>query len=483
MGGVKGLLVHPDAKRSKYDGIENAFLGYGTSRDKLGYGAFTMSTRLDDAELFALYYSDDIAAKIVNKKPSEMLRRGYKFVSKKNPKGAELLQKKAETAPIQLGRKILRGSQWGRLWGGAVAVMGANDSADLTKPLDPLRARDVKFLNVVDRRYVAVLSWQEDPNLPGFGEPAVYNIGGIGLVPVKQVHASRLIRFVGVEETDPVTVRQLAGWTHSALQRPYDVVRDFATAFKSVNHLLSDASQGVWKIQNLIEMLGANRDELMTRLVFSDMTRSAGRAIMLDAETEDYQRVPTSFAGISDVLDHVIQRLSSASDLPTTLLMGRSPAGMNATGESDFRAWYDVLETERTDNMKPHFIQAGNVLSQGQIEDLDVEFPPLWQATAQEKATTEKAIADTDKVYFDMGLPYESILKARFGSGAGKIEVDEEALDVSLEHEIELMKDPEAKAERDMALAKAAAPAVSAESKDPTDNGDAKAKKPKPASE
>ncbi len=468
------LPRHPDAAR-RYDGLENSFMGYGTARDKTTFGAFTMTSKLSDSELYALYYTDDVSAKIVNKKPAEMLRRGYKLTSKKNPQGAEKLQKLGEGPTLAVKEKILRGFQWGRLWGGAIAVKGCNDSEDLSLPVARERVTDMKFLNVVDKRFANVLSWQDNPSLPRFGEAEFYTFssmsGGAGpgpaVLPSMKVHASRVVRFVGVEETDQITVRRLGGWTFSTLQRPYDVVRSFATTFKSIEHLISDASQGVWKIQNLIELLGSNREELLTRLAFSDMTRSAGRAIMLDADNESFERVATSFAGIKDVVDATIQRLAAASDLPVTLLVGRSPAGMNATGDADFRAWYDILATEQNDTLKPIILDIYGDLCGGQIDDLDVEFPALWTPTAQEKAATDLSVAQADQIYFNMGAVLaEQVAIARFGSGNGKIEIDEDAVNASLDQEIELMlRTPEEKA-KDAEAAAALNPKAPA---DPTD--------------
>ncbi len=469
---VGEMLVHPDARRGKYDGLENPFLGFGTGRDKLHHGHFTMHSKLSDLELYALYYTDDVSAKIVNKGPEEMLRRGYKLVSKKNPKGAELLQKQGEGPALQVSKKILRGFQWGALWGGAVGVMGSNDSTDLTLPLDASRAREMLYLNVIDRRYVTVTKYQENPTLPRFGEPEIYGVGGVIGVPIMYVHASRIVRFVGVPETDPITLRQLNGWTYSKLQRPYDVIRSFAMQFKALEHLMSDASQGVWKIQSLLEMLGSNRDELITRMVFSDMTRSAGRAIMLDAETESFEREATSFAGLKEVLETTMMRCAAAAEMPVTLLMGRSPAGQNATGDSDFRAWYDVLATDQMNDVKPAFLQVYNAMSRGEIDDLDIEFPPLWQPTEQEKAATYLANAQGDQIYSTTigAVTPEQIAIARFGSGNGKIKIDEDALNVSLSHEIELMKmDPQDKAAHQAELMKTTQPVQ------PADAGEAEA--------
>jgi hypothetical protein len=46
-----------------------------------------------------------------------------------------------------------------------------------------------------------------------------------------------------------------------------------------------------------------------------------------------------------------------------------------------------------------------------------VSFPPLWQPTEQERATTRKMVAETDAIYYDMGVVTSSeVRSSRFGS-------------------------------------------------------------------
>lgn len=437
---VDGKSISLATSKNRYDNLSNDFLGYGTSRDKLAYGTFVAGLRVSDVELNAMYYSDDVAAKIVNARPTEMMRRGYKLTAK-DPEKAAALQDRGKD--LGLDACMLKNMQWARLYGGSLMVMGATDSDDMTKPLVPERVKDVKFINVIDRRYSQVTKWQENPLLADYGKPLLYTVGG----PIGgffAVHATRVIRFDGVEETDPVTRRQLAGWTYSCLQRPYNVLQKFATVFESIGQLVADASQGVWKIKDLLEMLASNKDELMTRIAFSDMTRSSGRAIMVDAEVEDFSRVTTSFSGLDVIADRFMMRVAAAADMPVTLLFGRSAAGMNATGDSDFRAWYGVLATEQENTLKPALLRAYTILAGKDMpEDLDIEFTPLWEPTDKEALDAELVQAQIDKIYIDATVVHaEEVAIARFGSGEGEIEIDEASLLKSRDLEIDLMLNP-----------------------------------------
>ena len=438
----------------RLDQFQNAYLGYGTSRDKLAAGMFALGCQLTDQELHAMYYGDDVCARICNDRPAEMFRRGYNLRSKKNPARAEALQKLGKA--LELDTKILRGKQWAAWKGGAITFFGANDGQpDLSAPLNEKRITDTKFVNTVDRQFVAVHRWQDNPALPDYGMPEVYEIGSTIVGRPVRIHRTRVLRFDGVPETDPMTRRLLGGWTYSALQRPYDVIRKFATSYEGAAQLMADASQGVWKIQGLLDVMSSDRDAVLTRLALADMTRSAGRALFLDKEDEEFSRVATSFAGMDAVLDRFMMRLAAAADMPVTRLMGRSAAGMNATGEGDTRDWYDSVATEQKNQLAPMLIRAYTIIGADNVpDDLEVEFHPLWEPTAAEKATTYKTNAEADKVYNEMGVPAAAIIIGRFGSGEGKIEIDEAAFQADLKAEYDLIKDPEARAEKEAEAAK-----------------------------
>jgi hypothetical protein len=100
--------------------------------------------------------------------------------------------------------------------------------------------------------------------------------------------------------------------------------------------LLTDGPQGVYKIKNLANLLGSNRKAaLEDRLQTVEMLRSALRAVVVDTDNESFERQSFSFSGVPDVLDKLMLAAGCGHvPMPATKLMGQSPAGMNATGES-----------------------------------------------------------------------------------------------------------------------------------------------------
>lgn len=424
----------------KFDGWQNPYMGYGTERDKLSAGFHTGSVRLSDYEISTLYYSDDVAAKLVEKRPEEAFRRGYELCNPDDEKAAKDLYEQGRALGVDA--KMQEGLTWGRAFGGALLIIGA-EQGDPATPLDETKVREVRFLNVVDRRFCQVRTWYSDPLQGNFGQPETYSIGGVN-AQIAVIHESRVIRFDG-PPVDSMKRIELGGWTYSVLQRPYEVMRSFATAFQAAGVLTADASQAVFKMKGLFEMIaGGEKERLQTRMALVDMSRSSARAVLLDADGESFERVKTDFSGYPEMLDRMMMRLASSVDMPVTILMGRSPAGQNATGDSDFQHWYDSIASQQGKELTPKLLRFYRILSQGKLPGLQVQWRPLTEPTDMEKAELEKTEAETYKIYVDMGVLFpEEVALAEFGSSTGgEIQINEAARKESLANEIDLALNP-----------------------------------------
>jgi hypothetical protein len=160
-------LVKPrklDAK--KYDAFVNEIAGYGTSRDRVAQGYWGAFQAINWAELAALYYDDDIAARIVDTRVEHMLRRGFDIEEYAD---VESLEEQLEQ--LEFETKLGLAMTWARLFGGAALIIGADDGLDPQYPLLVDRVRGVRFVNVVDRRFIYPISYYADPTSPKFGEP------------------------------------------------------------------------------------------------------------------------------------------------------------------------------------------------------------------------------------------------------------------------------------------------------------------------
>jgi uncharacterized protein len=471
------------------DGWENSVTGFGTSLDKTTYGQFRLSSWLSDTALDQLFHGDDIVERMICTVPKEMLRKGYGLCLDDKPGSdaeAKILKALEE---LDANEQIMQALWWAALYGDGALVIGADDGRPASLPLIPELVRKIDWLEAYDRRYYAICTHYTSG--PKFGKPETYALGNPGAVasPMQIVHESRLIRFGGAP-TSITMKRARGGYNISKLQRCYEAIRSFATSYKAVEILLTDGPQGVYKVDNLASLLGSNnKGAFEARLQAVDLFRSALRAVVVDAKTESFERQAVSFGSIPDVMDRFALRLAASVPMPVTKLMGQSPAGMNATGESDFRDWYDGIETDQVNVLGPKLGQLIRILCAtkegptggAQPKQVKVEFQKLWTLNPKEEAERRKIVADTDAVYFDMGaLTAEEIALNRFGergwSDGYKIDRDLRERLVEIDHEealgLEPDEDPEVGAMKlgELKAKQAAAEAPGSHPTDPEQN-------------
>ena len=79
--------------------------------------------------------------------------------------------------------------------------------------------------------------------------------------------------------------------------------------------------------------------------------KSVYRLMMIDKEREDFSRVAIQFAGLGDLMTKYQERLAAAADIPMTRWAGRSPGGLNASGDSDMNNYVMMVEANRENNL------------------------------------------------------------------------------------------------------------------------------------
>jgi phage-related protein (TIGR01555 family) len=468
----KGLTNDAKAQfRTRMDGWVNFMTGLNSTRDKTTYTRPCMDPVLSPLELEGMYHSDDIAARIVSAVPDEAFREGFMVISKaaqqeinefldRNPSAklddmrtvaratmkkqsstvqqqANYLQKRCDSQGIV--QKFREAMTWGRLYGLGAILIGADDGQEMWEPLDRERVNSINYTTVLDKRDLTPWRWYADPQAPKFSDVAIYLMQPVGVYvgapydifntsQVLLVHESRMIRFGG-ELTSKRLRLSNQGSDFSVLQKCYRALQLVNDNWQSAAALLADASQAVFKIRGLINMIAADPQTVMDRFQFLDMVRSTFRAILLDAgdqsgDSEEFQRVATPFEGVPEMLDRSWTRASAAARMPKQILLGEPPGGLNAGGTADanVRWWYDTVRATQEQGVKPQveyylYLEA---IAAGfdKPDDWSIVFPPLWQLTAMEEAQMHLAQAQADQIEVANGISTpEEIALSRHGQG------------------------------------------------------------------
>jgi phage-related protein (TIGR01555 family) len=441
-------LLDAALRKIRTDGWYNSITGLGSAlRDKSVSTEFSRNATLSETELDAMFCDNDLAETIVSAIVDDALRQGIKIESDENDDDDFERELAKRHEALNVVAALSMAAKMGRLFGGAAIYPVLDDGQDPSQPLNLERVKAVYSLLVLDRRQMQPEQWYQDPKSGKLGQVETYRLtvhsGQAYSAPL--VHESRLILFGGICTT-PTRKRELRGWDRSALQPVYDVLRKTGASFDSVMNLMQDMSQSVWKINGLLEVLtSADAAAASARMQAIELGRSVFRAIMLDngntslgQPAEDFQRVATPTAGIDVLLDRGWQRLAAAARMPVTRLMGISPAGLNATGESDTRNWYDQVKAFQSLELGPRASRLAHLIArsmgEAEPERFRVCFPSLWQMTPLEQANLEKSTADKDKVYIDAGvLLAEEVALSRYGSGTFSTDTK---VDVKLRQEL-----------------------------------------------
>ena len=179
-----------------------------------------------------------------------------------------------------------------------------------------------------------------------------------------------------------------------------------------------------------------------------DMGRGILNSIAIDNDGEDYDFKNFSTTGVKEILDSTCNMLSAVTSIPQTILFGRSPAGENSTGRSDFENYYNLVENIQKQNVKANVRKLINViLRQGittggisQVPTFKVKFNPLWSMSEKDMAEVEKIKADTELVKAQM-LQVYSELQAIDPSEIRKSLKDDSALGSFIDGDLDIKID------------------------------------------
>jgi phage-related protein (TIGR01555 family) len=315
-----------------------------------------------------------------------------------------------ENAEIALNVKqnLTDAIMWGDLYGGALVVMGLDGDA-LDQPLDVTRVQkgQLTSLTVIDRWQVTPS--QEfilDPLDANFRYPQHYiiNTQSIGIVPI---HASRCLRFDGCRLPRLAWMRN-GRWHGSTVQRVLEPIKGFEASIKASSKAMQEGAVDVYAIENLYERMtdSSGQSIVRNRVKMAADLKSIYRAVVIDMK-DDLRRQPINVSGYDVLLEKHQDVVCGATEMPATLLFGRPPAGMNATGEADFRNWYDTLSIKQEFKLRPLLNQLDQVLVRSTLgywpENYSFDFKPLWQVTDDEAATIDLKRAQTRHFYMTDG--------------------------------------------------------------------------------
>nr|DAV58438.1 MAG TPA: Portal [Caudoviricetes sp.] len=406
----------PQPIRSRaLDAFSNVLARLGAGTPNLLEGTEYSLQRMsrDFNTLNALYRESWIVRRIIDVIPADMLKNWITITSGLDPDVEKRLS--LTLRRTQLIDKLKRGMQWGRLYGGALGVMLVKHQGyDLSQPLqlDWIMPGDFAGLLIFDRWNGVNPSSEliEDISNPDYGYPKYYTVtdpAGGGSV---KIHHSRVIRFTGNTLPFWEEIAEMQ-WGASVVESIFDELRKRDNVSWNIAQLTFMANIRVLKMQDLGQLLAAtdneSQAELLRTLEAQNMLLNNMGMQVMDAadglETHQY-----TFGGLADCYQQFIMDISGAAEIPVTRLFGRSPSGLNATGESDLQNYYDMIAEKQESYLRPilnKVLPPFIISTLGSLpDDFDFEFDPVAEPTDKERADLAKCGTDNVVAAYNAGL-------------------------------------------------------------------------------
>lgn len=367
-----------------------------------------------------LYTHNWLAARIIEKMPSVALVRGVTGV----PDDVWDRYMELSVTDRFPGGAFERGVFDGRAYGGGELLLGY-DRGDPASPLMPAEAAGgINFLDWFAQHELRVVSRFADPSQANFGMPEVYEVINGSNGPLhprlgQKFHTSRSIRFSGNPLRVPYFNTDLTGDGPevgvSVLTPVLTTIGQYDLAWSAVSNLLQDASIGVMKMAGLVEGLASEAESVIQdRMQTLQMTKSVHRMLFLDADAaEEYTRTEVKLTDVPQVMQQIMLSVAAAANTPAGIFFNSSPTGLNANskGEAELVQFYSLCQDYRLRYLGPRLNRLLTAVNGGVA--VKVEWPSLWDASENELAQTRLAMANADKMYWDIGFGAKDIGKAR----------------------------------------------------------------------
>lgn len=421
--------------KSFLDSWDNILTGMGRktadSTKNTKIGGFTLLT---DAELAAFWYSEGIGSKIVRCQVDDALRPW--FTVENDPENILL----AELDRLKFRTTLSEAGYWARLYGGSVLVIGWKDGMTLDQPRATAN-RPVSWIREypVTRVKIPFEYIDRDPTSESFGQPLMYHITMDDMATGVLVHRSRCVVLRGVPtpgDNYAANQERMKYWGMSVLQQAYERLAALGSSFQGLDNLVQKFAVGKFKLTGLREAIAGGRSELLyKRMEIMNASASLLNGIFLDAEGgEDFTRDVVSFGGVVEFLDREMMALCGCPNVPPlTRLFGRSPAGLNATGESDLANYYDDVENWQETYLKDPVLSVVKLVNAGMSRslpenDVSIKWGKPRSPSQSEDLTMRAQQAAIDKTYMDAQVyTPEEVRESRFVGGysfATKVDAD-----------------------------------------------------------
>jgi hypothetical protein len=338
--------------RQTHDSFQNFALGLGIGTNNASTGntyGFNPISRIR-TELEWMYRGAWLAGSAVDVIANDMTREGVEVIGNLDPDEIEEIEEEAVT--LRIWERMNQTIKWSRLYGGAICVLLV-DGQDYSKPfrIETVGPNQFRGLLVLDR-------WMAMPSLsdlvteigPDLGLPKYYTVDvSAPALRGQRIHYSRCIRLIGDELPYWQAIAENM-WGMSVLERPFPIVSQFDSATAGASQMVSKAYLRYFKIEkyrDIISQGGPALKGLQNQIAFMRLVASNEGIALMDSKDEMVTTQASVFTGMSEILLHLGEQIAGSFGIPLVRLLGQTPGGLNADGDSQMKTYVDGIRQKQ----------------------------------------------------------------------------------------------------------------------------------------
>lgn len=387
----KGKTAPVTLAMDSYDYMQEVYSGQGFP----GYSYLSQLATRAEYRAFAAALS------------TELTRKGIEFTSKQDDDDERIAQIEKEFKRLGVMQVLSCAAQHDSYFGAAhifIELQGHDISSPLIISNKTIEQGSLKRITTVEPIWATPSAYNSsDPTRPDFFKPTEWFMLG------KRIHASRLCTVVTRELPDILKPAfNFGGMSLSQLAEPY--VENWLRTRQSVSDLINNFSITVLatsmdQVLQDDEEAGLN---LINRATLFTKLKSNKGLMLVDKEREEILQVNTPLSGLHELQAQSQEQMCSVSRIPTIILTGISPSGLNASSDGEIRVFYDWIAAQQEAYWREPLETILSIVQLslfGKIDpDIDFRFVPLYQMTELEEAEIRFKNASTAALELDRGV-------------------------------------------------------------------------------
>jgi phage-related protein (TIGR01555 family) len=273
--------------------------------------------------------------------------------------------------------------------------------------LAKVRNKPIKALKSVEASWTYPANYNaSNPLADDWYKPKSWYVMG------REIHASRLLTFVGREVPDMLKPAYcFGGLPMSQMAKPY--VDNWLQTRQGVNDIIQAFSVFVLATDMSSVMDGGAGETFYNRLDIFSATRNNRGVMALNKDTEDFKNVSAPLGTLDALQAQSQEHMASVSKLPLVKMTGISPSGLNASSDGELRCHGDNIKANQETLFRPNLTKIINLIQLSLWGEVDpaigFKFRSIYQLSEKEAAEVRKIEAETGAILIDDGAlaPHE----------------------------------------------------------------------------